>query len=171
MKTTLVQLNNSDRERFVRLCGPFFEHSPWIAERTWPKRPFASRAALHQAMCKVMYAASRDEQMALIRSHPDLVGQMAPEGALTRESKVEQAAAGLADLSAEEIERFDRYNAAYRERFGFPFVICAWENRKDAILAEFPRRLINTQDVEIATALDQIANIARLRLLDAIIED
>jgi OHCU decarboxylase len=112
-----------------------------------------------------------DEQVTLIASHPDFVGRMAREGRLTRESTTEQAAAGLSNLSADEVERFDRYNAAYRERFGFPFVICARENKKDAILAAFPARLNNTRNQEIQTALGEIAKIARLRLFDAVNED
>src|SRR5688572_11228407 len=171
MRTTLSQLNDSDRERFIAVCGPLFEHSPWIAERTWDKRPFSSRDTLHAAMCETMYAASIDEQVKLITSHPDLVGRMAREGRLTRESTTEQAAAGLSDFSADEVERFDRYNAAYRKRFGFPFVICARENKKDAILAAFPVRLNNTREMEIRTALAEIAKIARLRLMDAMVED
>ena len=171
MPTGLSELNQADREGFIAVCGPLFEHSPWIAERTWPKRPFASRDVLHAALCETMYAASKDEQVKLIASHPNLVGRMAQEGQLTRESTTEQAAAGLSNLSADEVQRFDRYNAAYRERFGFPFVICARENRKDAILAAFPARLNNTRDAEIQTALGEIAKIARLRLIDAVSED
>ena len=144
---------------------------PWIAERTWEKRPFASRDMLHAALCETMYAASKEKQVKLIASHPDLVGRMAREGRLTRESTTEQAAAGLSNLSPDEIQSFDRYNAAYRERFGFPFVICARENKNDAILAAFPARLNHTRDAEIATALGEIAKIARLRLLDAVSED
>jgi OHCU decarboxylase len=171
MRTTLSQLNNFDREHFAAVCGPLFEHSPWIAERTWDRRPFASRDALHAAMCETMYAAPMNEQVKLIASHPDLVGRMAREGRLTRESTAEQAAAGLENLSADEVERFDRYNTAYRERFGFPFVICARENKKDAILEAFPTRLNNTRQAEIRTALAEIAKIARLRLMDAVTED
>lgn len=171
MSIALSRLNESDREHFVAVCGPLFEHSPWIARRTWEKRPFESRDMLHSALCATMFAASADEQLRLIGSHPDLVGRMAREGRLTHESTTEQAAAGLSDLSVEEIERFDRYNAAYRERFGFPFVICARENRKNAILAAFPARLKNTREAEIQIALGEIAKIAWLRLLDAVDED
>jgi 2-oxo-4-hydroxy-4-carboxy-5-ureidoimidazoline decarboxylase len=108
--------------------------------------------------------------MALIRAHPDLVGKLAREGKLTRESNSEQAAAGLDALSSSEIADFDRYNAEYREKFGFPFVICARENRKEAILEAFPRRLANSPETELATALAEIFKIARLRLADAVWE-
>jgi OHCU decarboxylase len=100
--------------------------------------------------------------MALIKAHPDLVGR----AVLTAESEGEQAAAGLGNLSAEETESFRRHNAAYRERFGFPFIICARMNRKDAILEAFPRRLQNDAAAEKKTALDEIHKIAALRLHD-----
>ncbi len=118
-----------------------------------------------------MFRAHVDEQVKLIASHPDLVGRLARERNLTPESTSEQAAAGLDRLADEEVRRFDEFNTAYRSKFGFPFVICARENRKDAILAAFPDRLQNTREQEIATALSEIAKIARLRLFDAVTED
>ena len=169
--TPLSTLNAADRSGFVAVCGPLFEHSPWVAERTWPLQPFATREALHAALCEAMYAATVDEQVQLIASHPDLVGRLAREGRLTRESTGEQASAGLASLTESEAAEFDRYNAAYRERFGFPFVICARENKKAAILAAFPVRLGHTREREISTALAEIAKIAKLRLFDAVSEE
>jgi OHCU decarboxylase len=168
VKTNLAELNTCDRNAFVRVCGPLFEHSPWIAERTFERRPFASVDALHQELCRTLRAAPRDEQVTLIASHPDLVGRLARAGRLTRESTAEQAAAGLTRLTDDEVAAFERYNAEYHARFGFPFVICARENRKDAILAAFPGRLRSTRDREIETALGEIEKIARLRLLDAV---
>jgi OHCU decarboxylase len=170
MPTILSQLNASDLIAFVAVCGPVFEHSSWIAGRTWPSRPFRSIEHLHDCMCKVVAQATPQEQLVLIRAHPDLVGRLAREGRLTAQSTTEQAAAGLAELTPAEAAEFDRYNTAYRDRFGFPFVICARENRKDAILAAFPRRLQNDRDTETAIALAEIYKIARLRLLDAIAE-
>ena len=169
-RTPLSSLNKHACDVFVQKCGPFFEHSPWVAERAWAKWPFASVGQLHETMCGVVRSASVDEQLTLIRAHPDLVGRLAREGRLTRESTGEQAAAGLDSLSRDEVAAFERYNAEYRERFGFPFVICARENRKDAILAAFPKRLANTREQEIATALAEIDKIARLRMNDAIWE-
>ncbi|MFM8888078.1 MAG: 2-oxo-4-hydroxy-4-carboxy-5-ureidoimidazoline decarboxylase, partial [Chthoniobacterales bacterium] len=94
--------------------------------------------------------------------HPDLVGR----AVLTAESKGEQAAAGLSDLSSEEVEAFRRNNAAYREKFGFPFIICARMNKKDTILEAFPRRLQNDAAAEKKAALHEIHKIAALRLHD-----
>src|SRR2546430_1816369 len=164
----LQQLNQCTRPEFARICGPFFEHSPWIAERAFDKRPFASLDALHKALVETMRNAATDEQVKLIASHPDLVGKLAREGKLTNESTREQTAAGLTQLSPREVQLFERYNAEYRSKFGFPFVICARENKKDAILAAFPVRLQNSREQEIDAALTEIAKIARLRLLDAV---
>jgi 2-oxo-4-hydroxy-4-carboxy-5-ureidoimidazoline decarboxylase len=211
--TSLSQMNAVDRAGFVAVCGPLFEHSPWIAERTYDRmiggklspafgargeggtegdggresaqtthnaqrttlnaerRPFASLAALHQALCQTMYAATLEEQVQLIAAHPDLVGRLAREGQLTRESTTEQAAAGLTRLNTDEVAAFERYNADYRQKFGFPFVICARENKKEAILAAFPVRLNHPREREIQTALGEIAKIARLRLFDAVSDE
>jgi allantoate deiminase len=170
-RPTLRQLNAMPREAFVAAVGHCFEHSPWIAERGAGGRPFASLSDLHEKLIGVVRGATPEEQLGLIRAHPDLVGRLAREGRLTRESSAEQSAAGLTALSTEEVDAFERHNAAYREKFGFPFVICARENRKEAILAAFPRRLKNSREQEIATALDEIYKIARLRLADAVWED
>ncbi len=164
----LTHLNTCPAEEFVTAVGPIFEHSPWIAAAVAPGRPFASRDALHAALCDVVRAAGEERQLALIRAHPDLVDRQVRlhAGRLTAESSREQAAAGLIDLAPDDIARFDRYNTAYKARFGFPFVICARRNKKEAILRAFPERLAHTRDEEIAAALEQIFEIARLRLED-----
>ena len=164
MTYALSQINGMTPEEFVRVAGPVFEHSPWIAERAAGLRPFATREALHGAMMGVVERASRAEQVGLIAAHPDLVGR----AVLTRESQGEQAAAGLMDLSVEERAAFERQNRAYKERFGFPFVICARLNKKEAILKAFPERLKNSPEVERQTALEEIGKIAWLRLQDLV---
>jgi OHCU decarboxylase len=107
-----------------------------------------------------------EQQLALIRAHPDLVGRAALAGTLTRESNGEQASAGLNVLSPTEIELFQKQNAAYRAKFSFPFVICARLNKKEAILAGFEQRLKNSSMQEVQTALEEIFKIAELRLRD-----
>jgi OHCU decarboxylase len=168
MPSTLADLNRLDHDGFVAAVGHVFEHSPWIAAAAWERRPFATLAELHAAMVAVVAGAGEEQQLALIRAHPDLAGRMALAGALTAESAREQAAAGLTALSAEELGRFTAYNEAYKARFGFPFVICARENKKEAILAAFPARLANGRAEEQAVALAEIAKIALLRLQDAV---
>ena len=165
---TIDQINALPRDEFVRIVGPTFEHSPWIAERTIG--PFANVADLHRRLVATMNAATVEEKLSLIRAHPDLVGRLAREGKLTQASTGEQAAAGLTALTDDEVRQFKTHNAAYREKFGFPFVICARENKKDAILAAFPARLKNDAPREMATALGEIAKIARLRLMDLVEE-
>jgi allantoate deiminase len=170
-RPTVTQLNMLGQSEFVSVCGGSFEHSPWIAERTWKNGPFVSVGDLHEKMANVVAQSSTDERLSLVRAHPDLVGKLAREGKLTRESTAEQTAAGLAKLSADEIAAFERYNAQYREKFGFPFVICARRNRKEAILEAFPRRLANSREIELATALDEVFKIAQLRLADTVWEN
>lgn len=149
---------------FVRRLGGIFEHSPWVAEKAAPGRPYSSRDALHAAMVKVVQQAGEKAHLDLLNAHPDLVGK----AVLTAESASEQASAGLTHLSKEEVQKFRDWNQAYREKFGFPFIICARLNKKDAILAAFPRRLAQDRPTEITTALEEIAKIAKLRLEDAI---
>ena len=166
---TLTELNALARPDFVRVVGPVFEHSPWIAEATWPNRPFSGMKILLLELCETVRAAGEEKQLALIRAHPDLVGRAALAGTLTRESTGEQASAGLNNLSPDEIALFQKQNAAYKEKFTFPFVICARLNKKEAIIAGFERRLKNTREEEIKTALEEIFKIAELRLRDLIV--
>ncbi len=162
MPLDLDHVNRCPPDEFVSLIGPVFEQSPWIAAAVVDRRPFPSRAALHAALCETVTTATADRQLALIRAHPDLVGRVI----LTAESAREQAAAGLTDLTPEDIALFDRYNSAYMARFGFPFIICARRNKKAAILRAFPERLAHDRDEEVATALGEIFQIAELRLAD-----
>ena len=164
MPHTLAHLNAAPPAEFTAALGGVFEHSPWIAERAAAQRPFSTVETLHSAMCAVVTESSAADQLVLIRAHPDLVGRIV----LTAESKGEQAAAGLTGLSSEEVALFDQYNRDYKARFGFPFVICARLNKKDAILAAFPIRLQNSTETERGTALGEIYKIARLRLADLI---
>jgi OHCU decarboxylase len=169
MKTEAAKLNSFDRTAFTSIIGPAFEHSPWIAEATWDKRPFDGLDSLHEALCDTVRGSSEEKQLELVRAHPDLVGRAALAGALTPSSTAEQSSAGLNKLSAEEIAAFQKYNQAYREKFGFPFVICARLNKKEAILKAFPIRLENSREQEIKTALEEIYKIAYFRL-QAIVE-
>lgn len=163
---TVTDLNSLDRAAFTAALGHLFEHSPWVADETWPKRPFRDAAHLHAELCATMRGAARERQLALIQAHPDLAGRLAQQNQLTAESTREQASAGLNRLSAEELARFQARNNAYRARFGFPFIICARLNARDAILAAMETRSGNTTEAEFRTALGEIEKIARLRLDD-----
>jgi 2-oxo-4-hydroxy-4-carboxy-5-ureidoimidazoline decarboxylase len=166
MPETLAELNSSDCATFTAALGHLFEHSPWVAEETWPRRPFRDAAQLHAALCATMRAATAERQLALIRAHPDLAGRLARQHQLTAESSREQASAGLDRLTDAELAEFQRLNAAYLARFGFPFIICARLNHKAAILAAMQARAGQAPAVEFQTALGEIEKIARLRLTD-----
>jgi 2-oxo-4-hydroxy-4-carboxy-5-ureidoimidazoline decarboxylase len=171
--TTISQLNALDDDAAVAVIGGIFELSSWIVRETWPQRPFASVEALHAALCETIRNAGTDRQLDLIRAHPDLVGHAARAGTLTRESTGEQRAAGLGpdDLTRDDIETFSRSNAAYKEKFGFPFIICARENHKASILAAFPVRLAHDIATERETALREVERIGWYRLIDLVDND
>ena len=141
-----------------------FEHSPWVEERA-DARP--SSGDRHADLMAVLHDATPEEQLALIRAHPELAGKAAIDRTLTEASAAEQASAGLDRLSPKEYDRFHALNAAYRERFAMPFIICVRLTDKAGILAAMEWRLANDREEEVATALEQIGEIVRLRLQDA----
>jgi OHCU decarboxylase len=169
---TIDEINRMSEEEFVSNLGFLFESSPWIVRAVWPERPFRNREDLHVRLGAVIRSADAERQLALIRAHPDLVGRAALSGTLTRESTGEQRSAGLDpnELTPDEIERFAGFNARYKARFDFPFVICARENKQASILAGFRNRLGNSVDAEIATAIGEIEKIGWYRLADVVRE-
>jgi N-carbamoyl-L-amino-acid hydrolase len=168
---TLAQLNAASVADFVALLDGTYEHSPWIAERAAAARPFASLAALKVALARVVREASIDEQLGLIRAHPELAGKAAVAGELTAESTNEQQKAGLTACTAEEFAKLQKLNADYNARFGFPFILAVRGPRgtgftRAEIIATFERRLRAHPDVERAECLRQIHRIAEIRLND-----
>jgi 2-oxo-4-hydroxy-4-carboxy-5-ureidoimidazoline decarboxylase len=159
----LEALNASSQADFVARLGGIYEHSPWVAERAFAARPFASRDALHAAMQRAMQGASRDEQLALIRAHPELLGKL-EAAQLTEASRGEQAGAGLDRCTAAQKSRMQALNHAYREKFGFPFIVAVKGLDWGGIIERIESRLGNTREVEFATALQEIGRIARFRL-------
>jgi OHCU decarboxylase len=156
--------DGADREAFMARYGALYEHSPWVAEGAWEQGPFDDVDALHAALERTIRAAPAERRLALIRAHPDLAGK----AKLTDASAGEQASAGLDRLAPDEYAAFTELNAAYRERFGFPFVICVRDHDKASILAAMRERLGHGSDEEVETAIGEIARIARLRLEDAV---
>jgi 2-oxo-4-hydroxy-4-carboxy-5-ureidoimidazoline decarboxylase len=165
---SLAELNTIDRVGFVHVLGPLFEHSPWVAEETFDRRPFRDAAHLQAELCATLRRAAPERQVALIRAHPDLAGRVAAFGQLTAASAREQASAGLDQLSETELAEFQTLNDSYRARFGWPFVICARLNARDVIVQALRSRLGNSPADEQRTALDEIEKIAQLRLADAL---
>jgi 2-oxo-4-hydroxy-4-carboxy-5-ureidoimidazoline decarboxylase len=161
----LDQLNAADQAAFVAAVGDVYEHAPWVAERAYAARPFASVSALHDAMMQAVRDAPREQQVAFLRGHPELAGNVARAGAMTADSKTEQGGLGLDRLSDPDFARFERANAAYARKFGFPFIVCVRLHKSaESILAIFEQRVGNDPDSEFAAALTEIGHITRLRL-------
>ncbi|MCW1923747.1 2-oxo-4-hydroxy-4-carboxy-5-ureidoimidazoline decarboxylase [Luteolibacter arcticus] len=165
---TVDALNAMPKAEFVACLGGIYEHSPWVAEQTAGERPFAGKKHIADRMRAAVENADDTAKLALIRAHPDLAGKLARAGTLSAESTREQAGLGLDRLSDAEFERFTGLNTRYRERFGFPFVICVRLTDRPGIVAAFERRLENDAEAEMAEALRQIHHIARLRLDDLV---
>ncbi|MES2923521.1 MAG: 2-oxo-4-hydroxy-4-carboxy-5-ureidoimidazoline decarboxylase [Verrucomicrobiota bacterium] len=165
---SLSRLNAAPDAEFVATLGGIYEHSDWVPRRIIGQRPFAGQEDLQLAMRLTVNAATAEEKLTLIRAHPDLAGKLARAGALTEASTNEQAGLGLDRLSDGEYEEFSDRNQRYREKFGFPFIICARLTTKQGVLEAFEERLGNPVEVEISEALEQIHQIARLRLIDLV---
>jgi 2-oxo-4-hydroxy-4-carboxy-5-ureidoimidazoline decarboxylase len=163
-RPSLASLSGAPKKEFVATLGGIFEHTPWIAERAYERRPFLNVDALHGAMLAVLAAAPREAKLALICAHPELAGKEAAAGTMTSDSVGEQASAGLDRCSPDELARLRSGNAAYREKFGFPFVMAVKGKTRQEILAALAERTGNTRDAEFARCLDEIGKIARLRL-------
>ncbi|HVL59189.1 MAG TPA: 2-oxo-4-hydroxy-4-carboxy-5-ureidoimidazoline decarboxylase [Burkholderiaceae bacterium] len=167
----LATINAMDTAAFCRAFGPVFERSPWLAERAFARRPFASRLDLQLALYGALQSATGDEKLALLNAHPELAGREAAAGAMTAESVAEQSSAGLNALARDELERLRELNRAYRERFGFPAIIAVRLNRKPAIFGTLEARLRNTREQELQNAIAQVAEISRLRLTELLGSD
>jgi allantoate deiminase/N-carbamoyl-L-amino-acid hydrolase len=166
---TLSSLNSSDTTGFVHALSGIYEHSPWIAERAASRRPFASVAALKLGLREVVAQAGADEQLALLRAHPELAGKAAIAGELTAESSSEQAASSLHLCSPEEYATLQRLNREYNARFGFPFILAVKGPTgqglpRQAVIETFARRLKNSREDELAEGLRQVHRIAEIRL-------
>jgi 2-oxo-4-hydroxy-4-carboxy-5-ureidoimidazoline decarboxylase len=168
-RVSIDTLNAADRDRFVDAVGFVYEGSPWIAAAAWEDRPWDGVEALAASMRRRVDQAPVEAREQLLRAHPDLAGRELDEGALTASSSSEQRSAGLDSLDEARRRRLRELAAEYRRRFGFPFVICVREaGAPSAILAAAERRLGGTLDEERATAIGEVHEIARLRLLDVV---
>ncbi|CAH0165302.1 N-carbamoyl-L-amino acid hydrolase [Massilia sp. Bi118] len=166
---TLDHLNSCDPATFADTLRGIYEHSPWIPGRAAAQRPFASLAALKLALQEAVTQATEDEQLSLLRAHPELAGKAAIAGELTAESTGEQAASGLDRCSPGEFASLHRLNAAYNGKFGFPFILAVKGPTgkgltRQAIIATFERRLKHRRQDELQEALRQVHRIAEIRL-------
>lgn len=157
----------SARGDFIEKFGGVFEHSPFIAERAYDAGlilvPLTAKG-VHAALVSIFRKASREERLSVLRAHPDLAGRLAIAGELTEDSRQEQAGAGLDRLTPSEHARFTELNAAYTEKFGFPFIIAVKGLDRQDILAAFEKRIHNGAEEEFETATAQVEKIALLRL-------
>lgn len=164
----IADLNALPRDAFVARLGAIYEHSPWVAEAAFGRRPFASRGDLHAAMEAIVAQADPARQLALLRAHPELAGRAALGGELTPHSLSEQGGSGLLEAPAEAVARMQALNRAYSDRFGFPFIIAVRGLDREAILAALEQRLTHSPEAERAEALRQVGRIAALRLESAV---
>ena len=161
---TIADLNSMERAQFVSAIGWIFEHSPWVAERAWKMRPFTDAQALHRAMVDQVERSLPEEQLALLRAHPDL----GTRARVSEASSAEQAGAGLDQLTTAEFERLRALNETYRGKFGFPFLFAVKGSTKHDILDALERRARSSREAEYLVALDQVYRIARFRLEDTL---
>ena len=171
MALTLEQLNRAPLPEATQMLDGLYEHTPWIAEQALAQRPFTSLAHLKHAMVRVLAAAPREAQLALVRAHPELAGKAMVSKTLTAESTNEQSKAGLTDCTPEEFARIQQLNSDYNARHGFPFILAVRGPRglglpKQEIIDTFARRLENPVDFELAEALRNIHRIVEIRLND-----
>lgn len=162
-ETTLAELNACSKPDFIAALANIFEYSPWIAEKAAERRPFAGVTELFAAMREVVEQAAPGQRLALIKAHPDLADKTKQGDMLTAESSAEQNSVGLDRLSEAEYQAFDRVNNAYREKFGFPYIVCVRRHTRDSILRDFARRLPNDAATEVAASIAEICKIAALR--------
>ncbi len=168
MACSIDDLNRMPAGEFAVALGDVAEYSPWVAARAATARPFADRDAVIDAFTGALRDASGDERRAVLRAHPDLAGRAAIAGELSDDSEREQAGAGLDRLTPEEFERFTALNAAYRTRFGIPFIFAVKGASKDRILAAFEARVDNDRVAELANAIDNVCRILRFRIEDRV---
>lgn len=170
MSAPITPLLKQEKGSFIEQLKDIYEHSKWVAEALYEQRkqlahsPSEIQASVTQTMHDIIENADHETQLALLRAHPDLAGKAALAGELTTASTNEQAGAGLDQLSAPELERFLALNTAYRDKFGFPFIMAVKGATKDQILAGFENRLPNPPTIEFRYALDEVHKIASFRL-------
>lgn len=162
-ETTLAHLNSCSKADFVAALANIFEYSPWIAEAAADQRPFAGVSELFAAMRKVVEGAEPGQRLALIKAHPDLADKTQRGDLLTADSNAEQNSVGLDRLSEAEYDAFEQANTAYRDKFGFPYIVCVRRHTKDSILANFAQRLPHDAGTEVAASIAEICKIAALR--------
>ena len=168
MTHSLDSINTMDDAGFVAALGDIFEHAPWAAERAAGLRPFATVAALHTAMFNAVRGQAPAARLDFFNNHPDLGGAMARRRDMTDASNAEQGGLGLDRLDEARFARFQEMNSSYRNRFGFPFILCVRRHTRASILRHFARRLQADLASERDAAMHEIFLITRLRIADRV---
>lgn len=163
-RTTLSELNGCSTAAFAARVGDVWEHAPWVAEAAAQHRPYACVDAMHRTMVSLVRALPEPALLSLLAGHPDLAGSDARTGRMTADSIQEQGALSLEQVDGGEAARWDAMNAAYRARFGFPFILCVKRHTRASVLRTFEQRLQNDRAAELENALQEIGRITRLRL-------
>ncbi len=161
---SLSRINEFSEKHFIDILGGIYEHSAWVAELVYQQRPFASLQSLRDAMAGIIKNSSHEQRLTLICNHPQLAGKEATEGTLTDDSKKEQSGAGLNQCSTEELKLIQTLNHDYLQKFEFPFVIAVSGLSKHQIITAMQTRLLNNQETEFTTSIEQICKIAEIRL-------
>ncbi len=162
-----IKPSTLDRDAFIATFADVYEHSPWVADTVYQAgvdETLDYVEVMHERMSQAMLSAPHDTQLALINAHPDLAGKAAVRGELTASSNAEQAGAGIHECTAEEFARFTELNQAYKDKFGFIFIMAVKGSNRHQILAAFEERMHNTPEQEFARALAEINKIALFRL-------
>ena len=169
---TLEQVNRMDFQQFTETFSGIIEQTPLVAATVWSYRPFNNLTTLHKAFTDFIQRDIYPEaRCGIIRCYPDLAGKLTRSSQLSEESTREHKAAGLLELNDSERKELSSLNETYKNKFGFPFVICARENKKEAIFTGLKTRLGNSLADEEEQALKEITKIAWHRLNDVIIND
>ncbi|MFM7007816.1 MAG: 2-oxo-4-hydroxy-4-carboxy-5-ureidoimidazoline decarboxylase [Betaproteobacteria bacterium] len=161
---TLKKLNTCSSQDFIAAMAEVFEHAPWVAEAVVAERPFEHADALHTAMLSKVLALPSDDMIKLLAGHPELAGAHARLGQMTKDSVREQGGLSLQTLNEADARQWDALNLAYRDKFGFPFILCISRHSRTSALREFEARLKNDRQTELRLALSEIGRITRLRM-------
>ena len=170
MKLSIEKINNLSKNDFVTHFAHVVEHSPWVAEQAFEKRPFKNLEDLYVALSEAVFAADESVWKHILNLHPELSGKEAQEGSLTNFSTAEQSGLGLNALPSHEFQKIQTFNRDYRQKFGFPFVVCVRKlASKNQLFSEMERRLSLPAPEELKTGIKQVLDICRLRLDDLVI--
>ncbi|KAL0839637.1 hypothetical protein ABMA28_016308 [Loxostege sticticalis] len=167
----ISEVNKLDKEQFEWMFGNVVELCTDAAAKVQKKRPFKNVEDLCNAFHEYLENLSIEEKLVILKLHPDLAGRLAAQGELTRESTAEQKSAGLNDLTEEQRHTINTSNERYKSKFGFPFIICARENKVQSIINGLQQRYNSTREQEIATGINEVKKICKLRITDIVKDD